>query len=562
MNSEQLHAGSAWIKSRRASNVPQILRSIRAASLTASSAEAANEDARLNAQQTMDVLALQLEAGLGTDAIRGLFRLATTTGDKATQWLCSLQGGRFGRLLHAPGGIDTVCALARVHRVLPSVCASLREVCQEKSVPAWALRDVGRYARLREHYARQLKELTCGARISHGGLLVRKGTAISAYYPEHLVRQSGDIDLCAANERELWALCKWALSHGYALEGLGMAFPCGSDPRVWGLGFAITGEDPALGRLGGFEVFQEGVPVGERGWLRVTPLIHRALRGRPEGNQDQDIDTPVLLSEREDCLLMLLVESTERYLMARDAVDFAALTGMLPGSGHTLAPGVPVTQVGAARPTGAALSSGDATFDWSAFLPRVEAAGLCMAFVRVVRYFERVSHVAATPPARDAVTRWSNLYPWWHVIESIHELRSVPGERSMLKRAWSTGRQAALALYDRYSLERGLWPVGSPVLPHEAARWGRMLYLMPLGGANSGHAAGDAVRGFEYLTDKARWYLLTKHGLALRSPIGWFLASYGFDFTEDQLEEAAVEAERIEARKRQSMHVADGDKEG
>lgn len=397
-------------------------------------------------------------------------------------------------------------ALAERHRVLAAVWEGVRANDPERVMPETPLPDHGdRFATsapealdvLRE-LDRAHDELLAGiateSGLPAGSTMLLKGRSLRRWYEPGAPRSCFDVDLSVPEPDHLWRLAEWLLGQGYELLGLGGAHVDPRDAQDWCPIFAFSRSHRDLPLELAVELHGPLMTKGLHGFIDLRPIADRA-----EAGADRFYQAPVAA----DCLLLLLVEVSERPLIVRDAVDFDVL--------------LRATERAGLEP---------------ALRESIEAQGLRAQFVRLCRFWSLLSE--RKPPA--AVAEWLGSWrgrTWWWRLAS-GDLALTRGISPLLE---AEGLVAALRCVATNLSDQGtLGRVCSKLLrnrpttiagPPDPRRWFLILHL------------GPEPRGPTRIAQNARGHAM------LRSPIGLFLATLAehFDAAELVRERSAAPTE-------------------
>lgn len=388
---------------------------------------------------------------------------------------------------------------AFTQRVFPAVVQVVSSWC-----PDLALEDKWRHllaqtVLLREAQARELAALAASGYVPPQSVMIPKGIAMARWYSGGLPRLSGDIDLTTAREEHYWSLLRWLVARGYRPWSMGAAYPVIPAQERWHYIFVYGRALPELEPPLLVEAMCSATSITPRLFFDQRPMMERA-RSRQE-QRGSDGDAFFLMPTREDHMLTLLVETSERPLLVRDAVDLGMLIG--PGAGRAL------------------------ELDWEAVWPRLEEERLVIPFLRLVAFYQSLAGARLPRPISATARRWAQRTPFWR-FQADHAIFSYvlplqqrqQGRLRALYEAMLTVRDTVALSdtpwLDRLALRSWLTRIDVHQLNREKAYVSLLLIT-------------DQIRG------PLTWHVGSQGKLLLRTPVGVFLATREIEFEEDSI---------------------------
>ena len=148
--------------------------------------------------------------------------------------------------------------------------------------------------------------------LSASAAMLLKGRPLRKWYKSGVQRSSMDVDLSVGDPEEFWQFSAWLQREGYELFELAGAHIDPRDDKVWCL--ITTFIHPIPGCQLDLKIDLHGplVSKGYLGFLDVRAMADRAEAGEQQGYYRYP--------RPSDCMLLLLVEISERSLIVRDAV--------------------------------------------------------------------------------------------------------------------------------------------------------------------------------------------------------------------------------------------------
>jgi hypothetical protein len=313
-------------------------------------------------------------------------------------------------------------------RIGPTVASSLDHWHSSSLVP-FNLREAVEHIEERQQFFRQeLTALVKESGIPAKKILFLKGKAIEQWYPHSYLRYCFDIDLVAEDPVIFWQLCVWLVDRGYEVPALGAAYADRTSPGNWK--FLLSCEKPFAAdpdqriRLAVFELLDGITSMTASHYFDLEPFFQRA---RANVNSSLEQIDPwrsfFLYPTREDCLLMLLIEISERKLHLRDALDFFFLL------------------------VDAQNNSGDV--NWTLLASQIEAESLEPQFLRLADLFTALSGEMLPSPMQETQKRWRRRLSCWKVFSRSPVLNCVvpavarrSGWRAALREVFSNAKVA------------------------------------------------------------------------------------------------------------------------
>ena len=168
-------------------------------------------------------------------------------------------------------------------------------------------------------YERELAALAEADVVERGAVMLLKGWAIGRWYGG-TPRQSRDMDLVVARERDLWALYRWLQRRGWVTMPIAHVRRRRDAPGDWAFYFGLVRAGDVTDRGPQIDLICGSTLLGWRSAFDLGPIVARARstshRSAPGG---------ILLPVLRDTVLALLVEVSDRSLVVRDALDLSML---------------------------------------------------------------------------------------------------------------------------------------------------------------------------------------------------------------------------------------------
>lgn len=415
--------------------------------------------------------------------------------EEVTQWLRS----------HAP---RTFAQQARFGKVAPAVIATLET--WDILMPALAplKQFVVELSNQRSFFDREIQDLQNWKGIEPQSILILKGRALQRWYPTNLPsRQSFDMDFVIEDEEQFWQVGQWLINRGYETPTMGAAYPDRAGQKNWHFILSYEKKIPeakpdASTSRAVIEMLQGVTSLSLRHFFDLRPLITRARHATKQSPSPKEHITPFFLyPTREDCLLAILVEISERKLEVRDAVDFYMLMGMNKGD-------VPLP------------------LNWRAASRTIEEEFLMIQFLRLASYYMFVSGNSLPQEIEQTYRQWRRQSISWKYVARSPELSLIVFYYAHHFR-WTYALKEVFLNFWESALDSSLLEK-LPFRQSRALNYDQVDYLQTLA-------------RLLYLTAEQRgprqWLRGRGGELFLCTPIGTFLATRSVSFTSNFLED-------------------------
>jgi len=399
--------------------------------------------------------------------------------------------------------IARIAKYARQHKVATSVLRILREYNDEALIPEGLTKYVMKLGSLQHFYREELSDLIVSGIIPPQSVLILKGLSVQRWYTNQRHRESTDIDLVTEREEDFWGICRWLSDRGYNSPTMGVAYvkPHRSHSRYI---FIYAKECLEARQQGYFEILHLAASITFRKFFDLEPIIVRARNAaNAYAAQSGDLDGDYFLyPTREDCLLTLLVETSERSLVVRDAIDFGMLLGDTSDSDLT-------------------------EYGWRMLCARIDEEALDTQFLRLAHYYCQLSRRPLPPLVKKTYRRWARRNPHWRFVTRSTTLGHVVPYMLRHHGTRKAAHEAILTILENIADKPWLRKLQThsrwlDVEYQDNEQKEAMIYLLKL---------SECQRG------PVEWRAGQNNELLLRTPAGVFFSTRKVEFTEEALEQ-------------------------
>lgn len=424
-----------------------------------------------------------------------LFNLATKNEaqrDQVVRWLHQ-----------SPYQLDTIAVKARLHKIETAIFQTLESWHATFAISTLLNGTVANKERLRRHLEAVLQDLSKGQPVLPLSLMILKGQAIQRWYPEQIPpRRISDIDLVIADEQDLWHLCLWLIDRGFQSLAMGSAYLDHREPDKWHFIFSyekkrFETDSAIINRSVQVELYYKATSLSPRHFFDFRPVLERAhVATKNNCSQNGEGDLFFLYPTREDCLLTLLIEISERPLILRDAVDFYALTGMYATDYTT-------------------------KLDWQRLFLRIEEESLVIQFLRIASYYLSMTSSQLPGDIEKKYVDWKHQKPYWKCIAKISTLNLIAPylfhQSGWVAAAKEIPADLGSVIFESRFFDRVHLRPESTYVSYSRQSQQRLVRLLQVSADYRGSLQWGEGQGGE---------------LMLRTPIGVFVATHSNEFTE------------------------------
>lgn len=407
--------------------------------------------------------------------------------------------------LHTP---KTFARQARLGKVAPAVIETLEMWHIDMPTLAPLKQFVLESANQRQFYDQEIQDLQECGEILPQSILILKGRALQRWYPGNLPpRQSIDLDFVIEDEEQFWQVGKWLLNRQYTIPMMGIAYPDRIRQKDWHIILTYEkripdAESEVNTSFASIEILQGVTSLSLRHFCDLRPLITRARNAVKQSvSSEKNVNPFFLYPTREDCLLTILVEISERKLEIRDAVDFYMLIGINKENSVLM-------------------------LNWSSLSRIIEEESLTIQFLRLASHYTSVSGNALPLAIEQTYRQWQRKYIYWKWIARSPTLNLIAFSyarrfqwthvlKEVLLNLWETALDSSLL--ERLPLYRQSKALSYHSLDRRETL-ARLLYLAP------------------NQVDVCHWERGKEGELLLYAPVGIFLATRSITFTSAFLE--------------------------